>query len=374
MTRTPKLAAAFLSFCVIAPAVNAAPFPPPENVAGGYAWNWRSKSLSASDQPRPLPRIPEEELTTDQRAIVDLAKKIPGNQHNLAIILVERGRILYENYKWPSNSRAPMMSWSMSKSLTAYTIGNMYCDGVIGNLAAPAMTYSKTLENLGVYGQAPVVDLMKMASGAAIPTGDTFSYDGGRYPGVWMDIAFSQSLSLEQYMKDHSAPYIAPGSQYSYSNTDTIALGYVAEDNGGFISNFDKYIWKKIGAERKGYWLIDRNGKALTSAGFLASARDWARLAMFSIDQLKRGDQCIRDFMGKATSPQIRTTSGNFTHYGYQTFVDSFQNQKSYWWRGVHGQVVAVDPERERILYVGSYGNTYSFEVSHLFREWQKRK
>jgi CubicO group peptidase (beta-lactamase class C family) len=248
MTRTPKLAAAFLSFCVIAPAVNAAPFPPPENVAGGYAWNWRSKSLSASDQPRPLPRIPEEELTTDQRAIVDLAKKIPGNQHNLAIILVERGRILYENYKWPSNSRAPMMSWSMSKSLTAYTIGNMYCDGVIGNLAAPAMTYSKTLENLGVYGQAPVVDLMKMASGAAIPTGDTFSYDGGRYPGVWMDIAFSQSLSLEQYMKDHSAPYIAPGSQYSYSNTDTIALGYVAEDNGGFISNFEVDQFSETGS------------------------------------------------------------------------------------------------------------------------------
>jgi CubicO group peptidase (beta-lactamase class C family) len=368
-----NILAALICAAIITPTAYADNILPPENMSGGYAWKWRSKSLPASNQPRPLPKIAEADLTADQRTIVEMAKQIPKNQHNLAIILVDKGRILYENYKHPSNPSAPMMSWSMSKSLTAYTIGNLHCDGGIGPLTAPARDYSRTLENMGVYGQASVIDLMKMASGAEKPNNHN---NGERYEGAWEDIVYRQSPSLEKYMKDYSRvdERTRPGTQFWYSNTDTTALGYIAEDNGGFVSNFDKYIWSKIGAEHKSYWLIDRNNKAVTYGGFNASARDYARLAMFTIDQLKRGDSCIKDFMRAAISPQIRTNFLAFTQYGYHTLVEHHNNQKSYWWRGHAGQFVAVDPEKERILYVGSYSDTYFFEISYLFREWQKQR
>jgi CubicO group peptidase (beta-lactamase class C family) len=344
----------------------------PSMQAGGYVNFLRQRSLPASSSPLPLPKA---EINEANRKIILQAEKLSANPSNLTVLLVEKGKIVYEKHNFPSWDSKPFHSFSMSKSLTAITIGNLYCDGKIANLDDAAGRYSTRLSGT-VYGEASVKNLLTMSSGAANPTEGS----GERKPKVWNSIT-QQAYSTQDYVsdfKERGRGLFGPaksGSRFVYSNTDTLSLGFIAESNGGFVDNFYKYVWSNIGAESTGHWLVDRDGLPITYAGFNATARDWARLAMFSVKQLKSGNTCIRDFMKDATIPQISNSgeiARNFASYGYQIWIGNFGPRPSYWFVGYAGQRIGVDPETERIIVISSWKEDYMEEIYSLFSEWQK--
>ena len=344
----------------------------PSMQAGGYVNFLRQRSLPASTSPLPLPRA---EVDESNRKIIQQAERLSSNPSNLTVLLVERGKVLYEKHNSPSWDAKPFHSFSMSKSLTAVTIGNLYCDGKIANLDDPAGRYSDLLAGT-VYGEATVKNLLTMSSGAPAPTEGS----GERKPRVWNSIT-QQSYSTKNYVSEFNERgrgLFGPaksGAKFVYSNTDTLSLGFIAESNGGFIDNFNKYVWSKIGAESSGHWLVDRDNLPITYAGFNATARDWARLAMFTIKQLKSDNTCISGFMKDATSPQLSNTGETgrkFASYGYQIWVGDFGPRPSYWFVGYAGQRIGVDPGLERIIVVSSWKEDYMEEIYSLFANWQR--
>ena len=138
-----------------------------------------------------------------------------------------------------------------------------------------------------------------------------------------------------------------------------------------------KLIRDKAGTEASGYWLVDKENRAIAQAGFSAVIRDWARLAMFSISQLNSANQCISNFMKDATSPQIpnksREVGASFGDYGYQTWVADFGPRNSYWWVGYGGQRVGVDPQKEKIIVMISQREDYMAEIYKFFSWWQRQ-
>jgi CubicO group peptidase (beta-lactamase class C family) len=321
----------------------------------------------------PVRELTRGTLTEDQQRVADQAQQLTHNTSLLSIVLVERGKIIYEHYNRPAAADRWFYSWSMSKSLTAYTVGTALCNGNIDSLDTPAGQLSPELRGT-VHGEARVKDLLIMASGArdAKPNGEY-------QDSAWQKIT-NQVYGGQEYLRDNGARAQgffgarSSGSTFSYNNTDTLALESVVEARGGFIRQFEENIWSKIGAERGASWVLDRDKRAVAYAGFTAHSRDWARLAMWSIDQLKGNDACMREYMQAATQQQLSNnsqTGRSFKGYGYQTYVGNF-NGPSYWWVGHGGQRVGIDPKSERIIVVSSWREDYMDQIYNLFGQWQK--
>ena len=350
----------------------------PVRITGGMASEFRNIKLEPSTLPIPLP---DKELNTDDRGVVAMANQLfDQNPSALEMILVDRGQVLLERYRSPADSRRPAFSMSMSKSLTAYTIGNMMCAGKILDLNAPSATYSSALKNT-VYGEASVKNLLTMSSGVkdALHSGDPIQRDqcqvGFDCDGWQMQR--SQILTGRDLIHQFPNRDTASGARFSYNGLDTLALSEIAEQQGGFIDSFAQYIWSKAGAEAPGYWLIDKENRAIAQAGFSAVIRDWARLAMLSMKQLNGANKCLSGFMKDATSPQIanksRVVGASFSNYGYQTWVADFGPRDSYWWVGYGGQRVGVDPKKERVIVVISQREDYMPEIYKFFSWWQRQ-
>ena len=334
----------------------------PHRASGGNAREFKNRVFPPSTMPRALPM--EGSPTQPQRVISQRAAKfLQENESTLSILLVERGRILFEGYRLPASAATAQHSQSMSKSLTAYTIGNLLCDGKIASLDDAAQKYAPSLAGT-VYGEATIRHLLTMSSGAALS-----SSSGNSYEGQFVDVRGGKVSALS-VMQRYGGRDIAAGREFRYLANDTVALAFVAEAAGGFLDSFERYIWNNIGAEGPGYWLLDKDGMAMANAGASVATRDWARLALFSIEQLKSGSDCMRNFMKDATSPQIPNTlkraGRSFPAYGFQTWI----RNGTYWWVGYGGQRVGVAPQTEKVVVLTSWRENDMDRVYRLFDDW----
>jgi len=340
----------------------------PVRHSGGMAQFPNNKQFAPSSNPIRLEYKDPSSMTSGDRSVAAQAEHLINSNATTAILLIEKGKIIFEKYKEPATQSSPLFSQSMSKSLTAMTIGKMLCDGKIADLDQTADTYTPGLKGMAV-GNATVRQLLMMSSGAKDAV-----HAGSSSPTEWIDLRDGK-LSIEQLWKDRAQPEMPPGKEFRYNAIDTFALSEIADKSGGFFNEFNE-IWKDAGTESTGYWLYANDGRPMSASGVSATARDWARLAMYSIRQLHSSNQCISKFMKEATSPQIRNGSKRigkaFDHYGYQMWIGSFRMSPSYWWVGYGGQRVGVDPVNERIIVLTSYREDYMGDVYKLFGFWQR--
>jgi len=377
-----------LALCLSAEIVLCAPSEvDPHNATGGNALRFPNFRLPASDQPNLLVN---KALTDSDKDIINQAESMFDRNASLSIVMIEKGQLVFEKYKAPASPQSLNFSWSMSKSLTAYTIGAMACDGKIPDLNKSAQTYSPDLKGT-VYGEATVKNLLTMSSGVRKATyaGNLIykqpgTCEHGRDCDGWQlqRAGIMSGLDLIKHDPDRDTAWGKPvpsGSRFAYNGTDTLSLSNIAEHNGGFIDNFNKHIWSQIGSQGPGHWLIDKDRTAVSQAGFSATSKDWGRLAMFSIKQLKSKDKCISNFMKEATTEQLPNSNGEagkaFKGYGYQTWImpEQWGQKASYWWVGFGGQRVGIDPVTERIIVVTSSREDYMDEIYRLFQRWQKQ-
>jgi len=383
-----KKSAICLVLCCSAVAVYSAPSEiTPSQATGGMAFRYPNIRLPAADQPNLLPN---KVLTESDRNIINQAESMFDRNASLSIVMIEKGQLVFEKYRQPASPRSLNFSWSMSKSLTAYTVGAMSCEGKIPDLNKPAQTYSPDLKDT-VYGEATVKNLLTMSSGVrrAIYAGNLIkkqpgTCDPARDCDGWLmqRAGIMTGLEMIKHDADRDTSWgrpVASGSRFAYNGTDTLSLANVADHTGGFVDNFNKHIWSQIGSQGPGHWLVDKDNKAVAQAGFSATSKDWGRLAMWSIKQLKSEDKCISSFMKEATTEQLPNSTGEagraFSGYGYQTWImpERWGQKASYWWVGFGGQRVGVDPVSEKIIVVTSSREDYMDEIYGLFQKWQRQ-
>ena len=330
--------------------------------SGGNAARFSNLRFAPSTQVNQLP--PLDALSKPQVSIAEKAHLLlTKNEGALTLLLLDRGKILFDGYKAPATAATAQHSQSMSKSLTAYMIGPLLCDGRIRSLDDRADSYVPQLKGT-VYGEATIKQLLTMSSGAFPATSS-----GNAYEGQFKEERAGKVSALDN-MRRFGRRDIAPGKEFRYLANDTQAVGFIIESLGGFANTFEKHIWSQIGAEAPGFWLLDKDNMAIANSGVSAVARDWGRFALWSIKQLKSSNACMREFMTFATSAQIPNASkivgANFPSYGYQTWV----RKNAYWWVGFGGQRVGVNPRSERILVLTSWREDYMAEVYKLFDDW----
>lgn len=344
----------------------------PETHSGGLAKLKNNHVFQASNSPVALEA---KVLTPADKEIAALANQLIDANATTSILLIEKGKLIFEKYKAPATSSSPLFSQSMSKSLTAYTIGHLLCEGKIQSLDDRADTYATALAGT-VLGEASIKHLLTMSSGAkdGITSGQT-------YVGEWTDIAYKGVSTLDvikKYGQRDTTLFGNPlpgGTEFRYKAIDTYALEHVADRAAGFLKTFERAIWQQARTESKGYWLTDSSQHAQAASGVSATGRDWARLAMQSLKDLKHGSPCMQKFMQEATTSQLpnsaRRVGKAFKGYGYQTWIADFGKKPSYWWIGYGGQRVGIEPESEKIIVLTSHREDYMDSVYKLFTAWQ---
>ena len=119
--------------------------------------------IQPSGLPRPLPLATSSSFK--QRLLIQNANRIFDSNPTLAILLVEKGEIIFERYHPQVGPKTPLLGYSMSKSLAALNMGRIHCSGLLPDLDRKAKSYDDRLEGTQ-YGEATVRQLLMMASGA----------------------------------------------------------------------------------------------------------------------------------------------------------------------------------------------------------------
>ena len=340
----------------------------PELHSGGLAYNYNNIRFNPSQNVLPLPK---KDLSWTDKNIASQAERLIDNNKTTAILLVEKGKIVFEKYKAPATQDSPLFSQSMSKSLTAYAFGAVMCSGKVRSLDDRAGMYASSLDGT-IFGETTIQNLLRMSSGTTEPT-----LAGSHDPKEWFYLRDGHKSVPEILRGPANVREKAQGTVFRYSSTDTWSVAEVALGVGMPIADtFNKEIWQKAGTASTGYWLHDKTGRPLVQSGFSATAQDWARLAIYTIKALK-GDHgsCMQAYMKQATSAQINNESKRigsaFKSYGYQTWIADFKGNHSYWWVGYGGQRVGIDPVSEKIIVVTSWKEDYMADVYKLFAQWQ---
>jgi CubicO group peptidase (beta-lactamase class C family) len=327
-----------------------------------------TKNVWRGDGPvAPLPRALRDDIDAvtftplGRSETMTWAQSLEANYTD-AIVVLHRGRIVYERYFGVMAPHQPHMAMSVTKSIFG-TLGAMLV--AEGKLDENALVTKYIPELAGTaYGDATVRQVLDMTIGVkysenyADPKAEIWQHAraGGvfpRPPGYTGPTSFYGCLRTLQKEGEH-------GQAFAYKTVNTDVLGWlIRRVTGQTVGQvLSERIWQKLGAEHDAYLVIDSEGTEFAGGGFNSTVRDMARLG----EMMRLGGR----FNGKQIVPQavvddIRRGAdpAHFAQAGYATLPGwSYRNM---WWvshnqhgafsaRGIHGQAIYVDPKAEMVI------------------------
>jgi hypothetical protein len=323
-----------------------------------------SRGLGA---PVPLPRAERDDLDAVSFQVLGSGQTMTWGQAFYAnytdgVVVLHRGRIVYERYFGALKPEGQHIAMSVTKSFFG-TIGAMLvADGTL-DANAPASKYVPELKD-SAFGDATVRQLLDMTTGLqysenyADPNAEIWNHVRAgnvlpRPPGYAGPKSFYEFLVTVKKQGNH-------GEAFAYKTVNTDALGWVIARATGMSvgDNLQQRIWNKLGAEQDAYFAIDGVGTEFAGGGLNTGLRDLARVGeMMRLDGRFNGQQIVP----KAVVDDIRrgADKAHFAKAGYALLPGwSYRNM---WWvthnehgaysaRGVHGQVIYVDPTAEMVI------------------------
>jgi len=278
-----------------------------------------------------------------------------------ALVIAKGNNIVYQSYPdGEPRSNFPRLGFSMSKSVTAITLGVAHCRGDINSLDEAAAIYLKDLESTS-WGRATIRQILAMSSGSAqqtdIYTGNVSESARKRLRGVyWGEHSDSFAKVMEKY-DENAHP---PGTTFKYNNFDTLALSMIVENASGkpFYRFFEDHVAPIIGLENKSKWLTNTYGQTSSYQGFSATPLDWIRVGRFTLETLTDTSEtafnkCLTNYMGEMTSLQIDADDKLDGGYGFQTWVNC-GNSADFCFIGWGGQYLLFNVEKDLIMYMSS--------------------
>jgi CubicO group peptidase (beta-lactamase class C family) len=318
---------------------------------------------------------PETALPRAMRTDIDAVKFVPiGGTDSMSwaqsldanytdgILILHRGRIVYERYFGVLTPERQHLAFSVTKSVVATVAALLMEEGALDESATVAH-YVPELRSSAL-GDATIRHLLDMTTGPDYSENYTdpnsgvwnFSRAGGflaRPPG------YSGPESFLDYLNTLTKAY-PHGERYAYKTVNTDALAAVLRRiTGKSLSDLlHERIFSRLGMEQDAYFTVDPTGAEFAGGGLNLTLRDMARFGeMLRLDGRYNGRQIVP----RAVVAGIRKGGDRalFALAGYRTLPGwSYRNM---WWvshdehgtfsaRGAHGQVIYIDPAAEMVI------------------------
>ena len=316
----------------------------------------------------PVSNLPAAPRNLDAFAFEDGAGKpttlLKWQQDNYtdALVVLHKGRIVYERYYNQMRPETPHLLFSVTKSFTGLIAAQLASEGKI-DFDALVTKYVPELAD-SAWGDMKVREVMDMTGAVRFrevytdPTTEIFPYLYASnllpppmgYAGPKNIYDFLKTLKKEG---EHGAGFV-------YRTVHSEVLGWIVSRVTGkhYADLMSERFWTQLGMEEDAYVLVDSLGTPLQGAGLNATARDLARFG----EMLRLGgefngkrvlDKTVIDDLRKGGDREKFKAGGMAFRAGY-----SYHNQ---WWilhnadgafeaSGVNGQMVHVNPAAEMVV------------------------
>ena len=285
-----------------------------------------------------------------------------GANYTDAIVVLHRGRVVYEKYFPILPADRQHIAFSVTKSFTGTLAAMLVAEGKLD----PSATVTKYIPELAdsAFGDATVQQVLDMTTALdysedyADPNASFVPY--ARAAGMLPSPpAYTGAATIYDFLKtirkngEH-------GKEFHYRSPNTDVLGWLIWRVTGQPADvvLQERIWSRLGAEGDAYMALDRSGTPLAAGGFNTRLRDLARFGeMIRLGGKWNGQQVVP----AAVIEDIRRGASReaFKFGGYPTLPGwSYHNQ---WWvshdehgafmaRGIHGQAIYIDPKAEMVI------------------------
>lgn len=281
-----------------------------------------------------------------------------------AVCVLHKGAVVYERYLGVTRRDTPHIAWSVTKSFVGVLAEMLVAEGRL-DPAAPMAELLPEMASSG-FGNATLRQVMDMTTGIAFSEEYTDPNSGIG--------AFSQALGLTPRAPGYSGPTdvfaflptIAHedgrghGERFMYRTCNTEVLGWlVARTEGKRLQQvLSERIWQPLGMEQDADFLIDSTGMAFAGGGLNPVLRDMARFGeAMRCDGMGNGRQVIPagvvDSIRGGANPEhfARSTYPHLPGWSYRSqWWITHNNRGAFTARGIHGQVIYVDPAAEMVV------------------------
>lgn len=336
-----------------------------------------TRVMRAADTPFRFAVAPRQRTDLDTVSVRDprSGRLVPLAQHLAdirahAFLVIRNDTILYERYAFGHDSAQTSNSFSMAKSATSALVGIALARGEIRSLDDSVGAYVAGLRGRP-YGSVTIRQLLEMRSG----TGWTDARGGPLRMAASTEARIFYTPDMLGLLRGVGREEPA-GARWRYRDTDAEVLGLVlAGATGRSVASYmEETIWKPIGAEHDGSWLLDRRGgQEKTSTGWNATARDFAKFGRLYLQGGRwEGRQVVPAqwvaasvaYDGTRAAPEV------VTWWGMQHTL--------YWWRpmvaphgdfyadGALGQRIWVQPSTRTIIVQLANSNDQDFPFRRI--------
>ena len=314
-----------------------------------------------------LPVALRDDLDTLRFTALDDGREVSWAQSLTAnftdgIVVLHRGAIVYERYFGVTRRDTPHIAFSVTKSFVGTLAEMLVAEGRL-DPAAPIGDLIPELRGSG-FADATLRQVMDMTT--ALDFSEEYTDPGS---GIG---AMSNALGLTPRAPGYAGaadvyaflPTIAKagehGERFTYRTCNTEVLGWlVARTTGQRLDRvLSERIWQPLGMEQDADFLIDSTGMPFAGGGLNPVLRDMARFG----ELMRLGGQANGSCIVPAAAIESIRAGGSkaaFAKAGYGYLPDS--SYRSQWWlmpgnrgafsaRGIHGQVIYVDPVAEMTI------------------------
>ena len=359
-------------------------FPPPAEKTVAFAdgsfrafpqlrWAWSNirqlvPTVAVWRGPGPASTLPraETDLGALRFATMDgtpmtFAEALPATYAD-GILVLHRGRILYERYSGALAAHKPHIAMSVTKSFVGTLASALVADGLIDPEAAVTRYVPELARS--AFGDASVRQVMDMTTGlryTEVYTDETSGVWGlrkangmaAREPGYSGAATLYDFLAAQEKQGEHGAAFA-----YKTVNTDVLAWILRRASGRSLADLLAERIWSQLGAEEDAFFTVDSVGTESGGGGLNTTLRDLARFGeMMRCRGAFNGRQIVAE---SAVADIMRGADPEkFKPAGYATLPG--WSYRSMWWvshnehgaymaRGIHGQSIYVDPKAEMVI------------------------
>ncbi len=281
------------------------------------------------------------------------------------IVVLHRGRVVFERYGNGMTARTPHILMSVSKSMLGLLAGILAGNKVL-DLDKPVAAYVPEIADTAYRG-ASVRQLLDMRVGIAFDedylasSGPIIAY---RKATNWNPLAPGETPSdLRSFYRHLTDEDGSHGGRFHYVSPNTDLLGWVIERAAGtrYADLMSELLWQPMGAATSAYITVDRLGAPRCAGGMCTTTRDLALVGQLMIEG---GAREARTIVPEAWIADITLAgSPNAWREGsflaYYPGVDMHYRSKWYVERGprpllfgmgIHGQNLFVDPKAGLVI------------------------
>lgn len=278
------------------------------------------------------------------------------------ILIIHKGKIVYERYFGCLDEMGKHGAMSMTKSVTGLLAEMLVVDGDLDD----ATLVSSIIPELGAsaFGDATVRQVMDMTTGLSYsedysdPNADIWKYSAAASP-LPKPANYEGPNGYFEYLQT-VRPQGVHGDAFHYKTINTDTLGWIISRVSGkaVTELLSERIWSRMGAEQDGYMTVDGKGTPFAGGGLSAGLRDLGRIGLLMLNEGEINGQ--RLFPSQVVA-NIRSDGNKqaFAKARYATLEGG--SYRSMWWlfhdenetfaaRGVHGQTIYIDPTADMVI------------------------